>query len=330
MSTTSRPRSIGALPADASQSEATAAVDAAPGWEARGPILVAVDGSDECQPAIRLAHDLAERRGAKVHVVTVGEPRPGPIPPRLTESVSPADRIRAKEVRGKELTDIATFLTQTLGAEVAWPIEAVAGARAPGIAAEAARLGASLVLMGLRCHHAFDRALHDETTLNVMRTATCPVFGVTERLFGLPRRMLVGTDFSQASLAAARAALALVADDGAMVLAYVSSPRTPDQPDDGERVIHDLGVAAAFTWFDGELGRLDGTTVEHVVLQHHPDRSAYDLLVGYAMQTSVDAVALGSARHGRVERWLLGSVSTDAARDGRYPLLVVPPAGARA
>jgi nucleotide-binding universal stress UspA family protein len=36
-------------------------------------------------------------------------------------------------------------------------------------------------------------------------------------------------------------------------------------------------------------------------------------------------IAVGSVSHGRMERWLLGSVSQDLVRDARHTLLVVPP-----
>jgi Universal stress protein family len=63
---------------------------------------------------------------------------------------------------------------------VSWPISVATGSRSQGIAAEAARLGASLVLLGLRSHHALERALNDETTLNVMRASPCPMFGAPQ------------------------------------------------------------------------------------------------------------------------------------------------------
>ena len=40
---------------------------------------------------------------------------------------------------------------------------------------------------------------------------------------------------------------------------------------------------------------------------------------------SAEMIASGSARLARVDRWLLGSVSTDLVRDGRRSVLVVPP-----
>ncbi|HEX5973411.1 MAG TPA: universal stress protein, partial [Gemmatimonadaceae bacterium] len=58
-------------------------------------------------------------------------------------------------------------------------------------------------------------------------------------------------------------------------------------------------------------------------------RQIAELLVEYADTTSADLIAAGSARLSRVDRWMLGSVSTDLVRDGRYSVLVVPPAGRR-
>jgi nucleotide-binding universal stress UspA family protein len=89
-------------------------------------------------------------------------------------------------------------------------------------------------------------------------------------------------------------------------------------------VIQELGVAAAFRWFEGELGA--GAIVEHVVLRHAPGRTMSEMLLDHADGTPANMIALGGMRLGRVERWVLGRVTTDVARDGRHSLLVVPPA----
>lgn len=49
------------------------------------------------------------------------------------------------------------------------------------------------------------------------------------------------------------------------------------------------------------------------------------MLLKYADDAGAEMVALGSRRHERVERWLLGSVTTDVARDRAYQLLVARP-----
>jgi nucleotide-binding universal stress UspA family protein len=93
-------------------------------------------------------------------------------------------------------------------------------------------------------------------------------------------------------------------------------------------VIHSLGVHAGFDRATRELGA-DGVTVDSVVLNRELKRQVSELLVEYADTTSADLIAAGSARLSRVDRWMLGSVSTDLVRDGRYSVLVVPPGGRR-
>jgi nucleotide-binding universal stress UspA family protein len=285
-----------------------------------------VDGTPACEPAMHVALDLAERRGARVQVLTVIDTRPAPIPPPLDLALALADGAYGESVHAQQKRALRASIGARLGRSIDWPVEVKLGTPSHAIAEEARRIGASLVVLGLRRHHALDRALNDETTLEVMRAASCPVLGVTPALTTLPRHVLVGVDFSRASLEAARAALGLVGDGGTIVLAYAALPTTYT-PDDGERVVPELGVAAAFRWMEGELGAPAGMTIENVVLQHEPGRTVCEQLLGYADGTPVDTIALGSMRHGRVERWMLGSVTTDVARDGSYPLLVVPPGG---
>jgi nucleotide-binding universal stress UspA family protein len=65
------------------------------------------------------------------------------------------------------------------------------------------------------------------------------------------------------------------------------------------------------------------------VLHHELKRQVAELLLEQADTLSVDMIAAGSARLSRVDRWMLGSVTTDLVRDGKYSVLVVPPAGTR-
>ena len=56
-----------------------------------------------------------------------------------------------------------------------------------------------------------------------------------------------------------------------------------------------------------------------------PNIDIAELLLECADAASIELIAAGSGRPSRVDRWLLGSVSTDLIRDGRYSVLVVPP-----
>jgi nucleotide-binding universal stress UspA family protein len=221
-------------------------------------------------------------------------------------------------------------LGRLLGAAPGWPVTSAIGTPAVLIAREAARLDAGLVVMGVRRHDFIERVLRDETTLTVMRRAPCPVLGVTPALSGLPRRGVVGVDFGRASASAARAALSVLAPDGTLLLAHVQPPRTHGGEDaEGAAVVRDLGVDAAFKRLVGELGADERTTVEPIVVECVPGVGTAGELLALADRARADLLAVGSQRHGRVDRWLLGSVTTDLARDGRHSLLVVPPHGAR-
>lgn len=291
-----------------------------------GTVLLAVDRTSASDSAARVALDLAERRGARVHVLTVMDTRSAPMPPPLDLALAIADGAYGDSVHEEQKRELRIALSTTLDRQLDWPVEVKLGTPSRVIVDEARRIGATLVVLGLRRHHAVDRAFNDETALNVMRAAPCPVFGVTPETRALPRRALVGVDFSRASLAAAQAARALLGDGGTIVLAYVAPPVEASLPDDGERVIHDLGVRSALDWFTSEL-RAPGLTVESVVIPPRIGQSVCQRLTDHADEAPVDMIALGSLRHGRMERWILGSVTTDVARDGSYSLLVVPPAG---
>ena len=286
-------------------------------------VLVATDDTPASAPALRVALALAEG-GATVHVLHVVDTRSAPMPPPLDIAISFADATYGDAFRDQREKELRSTVAATLGRSIDWPTSVALGVPSYVIVREARRLNADFIVLGLRRHNAVQRAAGDETTLHVMRAAPCPVIGATEPLAGLPRRVLVAVDFSQASLEAARAADHLVGKNGTLVLAYVA-PAEVDVPDNGERVIHELGVDAAFKWFRGELGRAPDAPVEQVKLRRWTTARVAEVLLSYAEGADVDMLALGSMRHGRVERWILGSVTTDIARDGSRPMLVVPP-----
>ena len=290
---------------------------------ARRTVLLATDASPASEPALRIAHALAEG-GADVHALYVVDSRSVPIPPPLDVAVALADAAYGEAFRTEREAELRNTLSQVLGRTVDWPLAVALGTPARAIRHEAAQLHADLVIVGLRRHNVIERIAEDGTALDVMRTAPCPVLGVAASLSRMPKRVLAAVDFSRASLEAARAADRLVGQEGTLILAYVP-PTLTDVLEDGARVIHELGVKAAFEWFKRELRRDDPRSVQEVLLPRSPTQSVAGALFAYADTASIDLIALGSARHGRVERWILGSVTTDVARDGRRSVLVVPP-----
>ena len=286
-------------------------------------VLLATDGSPCAVAAARVAHGLATQYHALVHVVSVVDTRSAPMPPPLDMAVAFGDAIVGTEVHREQERAVRAELSGALGEPIAWPVRIMLGAPSTAIVQEAHHVGAVLIVVGLRRHGRLDRAVHDETTLNIMRTATCPVLGVVAEQSELPQRILAALDFSEGSLVALRAGRSVSAPKATLVLAYVE-PTSSFLTDEGEAMIHQLGVQAGFAKLARDIGD-EGLTFDHVVLHHAPPETVGQALLEYADAARCDLITAGSVQHSRIDRWMVGSVSTELVRDGRRSVLIVPP-----
>ena len=286
-------------------------------------VLLATDGSPCAIAAARLAHALASQHHAVVHVISVVDSGGAALPPPLNAALAFTDAVGGPELHREQERSVRAELSTALGETITWPVRVMLGTPAAAIAREARHIGAVLIVVGLRRHGRLDRVLQDETALNVMRTATCPVLGVVAEQVALPRRILAAVDFGDGSLAALRAGRAVAASNPTLVLAYVD-PHSGSFAGQGEAAIHQLGVQAGFARLARDVGE-DGATFDHVVLHHAPSRSVGQALLDYADEARCDLITAGSVHRGRVDRWIVGSVSTELVRDGRRSVLIVPP-----
>jgi nucleotide-binding universal stress UspA family protein len=293
-----------------------------------GPIVMAVSGEDDGACPVRVTAALERRYGSRVSAIQVLDtsdlPLLAPLPAAFTfarELIGDAPYAKDAAARRQQFSD-------WLGAPNVWPVHVSVGAAASEIVRYAERLGAALIVMGLRHHGVVDRALRDETTLTVARQARGAVLGITPSLWGLPHRAVVGVDFGPASIRAASAALAVLApptasDPAVLRLVYVNRSSVEATREDtvGEQLIKRLGVDAAFAQLVRALMVPPGIHVDCVTRQG----PIAEELLACADQTRADLIALGSVRHERIERWILGSVTTEIVRDGRCSVLIIPP-----
>ncbi len=284
-------------------------------------VLLATDGSLGAVGAARMANALAALHHAVVHVVTIVGTTPPATPPPYHPAEEMSDERSGDALHERETQSLREVLTSTIGEWCGWPIRALHGDAADEITAEAARLKATLIVVGLRRHDLLERVIGDETVLRVMRAARCPVLGVVPDAPGLPTRVLAALDFTGASEEAAGVASGVMGETGRLTLVYVS-PAVDRSPE--EDVLRELGVKEAFERCVHELTRPD-ITIDHFVLHHQRARAVSYLLTDYADGMGSDLIAVGSARHGRLERWVMGSVSTELVRHGGTSVLVVPP-----
>ena len=287
-------------------------------------VLFATDGSPGAIAGAHVAHELARKCHAVIHVVSVVDSRGAAVPPPLDIALAMGDATIGTAVHAEQAETVRAGLASAIGQRVDWPVRIMLGTPAASIVKEARHVGAALIIVGLRRHGRLDRVVRDETTLNVMRHASCPVLGVTEGTHGLPTRVLVAMDFSEASIIATSTAQSIAGNNALFVLAYVAPPSTLGQ-EEGETAIHDVGVRDGFARVAEGL-RKDGITFDHLVLHQAIKRTTAESLLEYADEARCDLLAAGSIRRGRLDRWIMGSVSTDLVRDGRRSVLIAPPA----
>ena len=281
-------------------------------------VVVGVDGSRESIAALNTGAAIARRRRCPLHAVTVLSPFPNyHAVPAGDESDQTVNQLRVS-LRDSELRDIV----RALEPEQDWTHEAMMGRPARELTRIAESRGADLILVGKKRHSGMDRILGGETTLQVMRMSAIPVLAVDADIEG-PKTVVAAVDFSPSSILAVKTALQFMNGSGTIYLVFVEPapilmPAGYAAPVD-VRFPGDLVV-----WFRrmvSELAIKEGIIAEPVVLGGRPASA----IVQFAERVGADMIAAGSHGHGRLERFLLGSVSTGIVRNANCAVLVVPP-----
>lgn len=283
-----------------------------------GPIVVATDGTTSASAAIKAAAELGDRTGARVLVLAVLEPLPL-VAADYGLLLPPAETDDAR--RTALLTRVREQVTETVGARPSWQLEVRDGDPAAVIARTARELGARLIVAGLGHHDLLDRMFGGETALHTLRLSRVPVLAVAPGFVALPQRLAVAIDFSEASILAARTALALLPSVTMVYLVHVA-PRLELQPEAYAAWMSDYseGVEPAFDRVRARLDVPTGVTVETMTLTGKPTRALLD----FARSAHVDAIVTGSRGAGLVDRILVGSTATGLIRGATCSVLAVP------
>jgi CBS-domain-containing membrane protein/nucleotide-binding universal stress UspA family protein len=197
-------------------------------------VLVAYDGSDGAEAALRLAIDLARRTRAELATVSVEEP-----PPRYAETIAEVEETqRAAEAHFHQLTKHARDLA-LLDAVDLDPV--IRQGHEVGVILDVVReRGVDLLVIGYQGHSRVFERIIGSTASSVARLAPCSVWLM--RLAGasgprLPeiQRILVGLDGSPLGRLAFQAALDLAALTGGTVVGVtireVPAMRRPETVD---------------------------------------------------------------------------------------------------
>jgi len=156
----------------------------------------------------------------------------------------------------------------------------------------------------------------------VLAAADVPAVTVGRHATGLPRRVIVATDFSPHSLHAARVALDFVAADATVIIAHVrphiaaAGPTRDHWDHTYERVLPTM-----FAGLRAELAAPRGVRIETVSLDGGP---AGRRLIELAAATGADLIVSGTHGHGGGARLALGDVAAALLRGAPCSTLLVP------
>jgi nucleotide-binding universal stress UspA family protein len=135
-------------------------------------IILGLDGSEGCRPAVPVAADLARRYGAKIVIVHVDErvaAKGGVVPVKADE-----DEIQA------ELRQLAADLSEQ-GIETSLEtLEVILGGPAQAIERLAEKIGADLVVVGRRGHSPVVGLLLGSVALRLLAISKRPVLAVPQ------------------------------------------------------------------------------------------------------------------------------------------------------
>ncbi len=265
-------------------------------------VLVATDGSDFSAGAIRTGVALAKSRGIRLIGLSISlyNPEYSTLVPNLAELA---------EQRAREA--LATFVAEAgPGAET---VTREAGDPYQGIVEGAREFSADVIVIGRRGKRGLARMMVGDATAKVIGHADCAVLVAPRAARLWEKRLLLATDGSSHSEAAAGAAGHLAKQAGlpVTVVSVVTGSHSEARRREAEHA-----VAA-------KVGRLQamGVEAEGRVVEGRPDEA----IVKAGEAVGADLIVLGS--HGRtgLAKALLGSVAERVIGQASCPVLVVKP-----
>ena len=284
-------------------------------------LLLAIENDDNAPAAIRLT-DALTTRGAVPNVVSAVELMM-PTAGTPDSMMFYAEAALGEDFHEQRRRALLALIAATTGKNLDWPIKSVVGTPARAIVDEVEAQNAELVVMGIHQHDAFWQALGENTATRVMARAAIPFLGVRPALSGLPRRIMVATDFGDASVEAAHLAANLADPGGRVILVHASLPAPiVEEGDEGAALIQREGIEHAFLHLSAEISQ--GKSIQVETVSRSGDAGTQ--LLGAATQIAPDLIAIATQRHHLITRLILGSVTRKLVREGSWPMLVTPAA----
>ncbi len=282
-------------------------------------LLLPTDSSEFSEGAIREAITLAKACSSKLFAVSVIETNPEyeTIAPQLVEKAEKEARQHLNAVKArasKEGVDCEIIARQ--GEE---PYKY--------IVEEAAKNQVNMIIMGRRGRTGFKRLMMGSVTAKVIGHAPCNVLVVPRAARLELRNILVATDGSRYSDAAASEAISIAKQCGANLVVVSVVPSEAESPFDIVHSEMQKGLIADKEFQEAEkniksvknLAEKEGINVSGFILAGRP----YEAIIDTAKEKRADLIVVGS--HGRtgIARLLMGSVTERVIGHAECAVLIV-------
>ncbi|MBV2207561.1 MAG: universal stress protein [Pseudomonas sp.] len=287
-------------------------------------IVAATDFSRSAEAAIHRAALLAKADGARLDVLhAINLPPLAGAWRNLIEGEGFSES-RLRERAAARMAQFAEELVRRTG--VTPQTHILSGKPAQTIANWAREAAADLVVVGAHGEHLLLDLFVGSTALKLLRLAGQPVLLAKQTPLFAYERILVATDFSPASRAAANLAARLLADAELYVLHAYEVPFERElyyAGSDDEAVDHyrRLGQNEARRQMDAFILSLDEPERFIGRVRHG---YAPALVNQYASEIKADLLVLGSNRQSELAATLLGSVAVRLVNESHGDLLLVP------
>ncbi len=268
-------------------------------------LLLATDGSEFSEGAIREAIGLAKRCGSKLSAMTVLETNPEyeTIAPQLLEKAEKTAWTHLESIKARAASEGVDCAVSIHEGEDSYHF----------IADEAAKFKASMIVMGRRGKKGLKRLMMGSTTARVIGHAPCNVL-VVPRISQVEfRSILVATDGSKYSAAAASEAIGIAKRNKSDLTVIAVVPAEIATPTDIEFAMAQRELIAEKEMHEAEK---NAKAVKEAALKEGVSVKAYvmtgkpaDAIIETAKEQKSDLIVLGS--HGRtgLEKLLMGSVA---------------------
>jgi hypothetical protein len=268
-------------------------------------LLLATDGSQFSEGAIREAIRLAKRCSSKLSAISVIETNPEyeTIAPQLLEKAEKAARAHLESLQARAKKEGVECATSILEGEDSYNF----------IAEEAAKNKISMIIMGRRGRTGLKRLVMGSTTARVIGHAPCNVLVVPSAAQVEFKNILVATDGSRYATAAASEAIGIAKKNNSNLVVVAVVPSESTQPMDivHSQMSRDVIAASELTSAENSAkavkaaAQKEGVPVEAFILGGKPA----DAIVQTAREKNIDVIMIGSHGKTGIDKLLMGSVT---------------------